>query len=103
MFRALWKRARADVQAADKISFVGLSIGPFMEPELKFLFAGKRDIVETVVANPDAARFNSHPNPFHPTTFCGRMLDVFEEICPGMCCNRSRTDAPVEKSDSDAF
>jgi hypothetical protein len=97
LFRAVWERARSDVQAADKISFVGLSVGPFMEPELKFLFAGKRDIVEAVVANPEAARFKDHPNPFHPSTFPGRMLDIFDRVCPGMCCNRSRTDFTVEQ------
>ena len=71
-----------------------------MEPELKFLFAGKRDIVEAVVANPEAAKFKVHPNPFHPTTFCGRLLDTFERICPGMCCNQSRTDLHTFQEDS---
>lgn len=92
LFRSLWERARSDVQAADKISFVGLSAGPFMEPELRFLFHGKRDIIEAVVANPEAARYRNRANPFHSTTFCGRLLDVMYRICPGMCCNRSSSD-----------
>jgi hypothetical protein len=92
LFRALWERARGDVQQADKISFVGLSIGPFMEPELKFLFDGKRNIIEAVVANPEAARYREHPAPFHSSTFCGKVLDVLARICPGMGCNRSRSD-----------
>lgn len=92
LFRALWQRARADIQAADKISFVGLSIGPFMEPELKFLFDGKSGIVEAVVANPEAAKYRDLPDPFHPVTFCGKMLDLFERICPGMYCDRSLRD-----------
>jgi hypothetical protein len=41
LFRSIWQRARKEIQEADKISFVGLSFGAFLEPELKYLFNGK--------------------------------------------------------------
>jgi hypothetical protein len=89
LFHGLWQRARNDIQEADKISFVGLSVSPFMEPELRFLFSGKKNIIQAVIANPENSRFKGYADPFHPRTFCGKMLDTFYRICPKMACNRS--------------
>jgi hypothetical protein len=89
LFRALWQRARSEIQEADKISFVGISLSPFMEPELRFLFEGKRNIIQMVIANPENSRFKGYANPFHPNTFSGKFLDVLQKMCPNMACNRS--------------
>jgi len=89
LFKGLWQRARNEIQEADKISFVGLSFGAFMEPELRFLFEGKKNIVQAVIANPENQRFKDYADPFHPRTHCGKVLDVLYKVCPRMCCNRS--------------
>ena len=92
LFRDLWQRARDDIQAADKVSFVGLSLGPFIEPELRFLFSGKKGIIQAVVANPEHKKHNHYPE-FHSRTPCGKVLDLFQKICPSLCCNRSDSEA----------
>lgn len=53
LFRSVWDRARREVQTADKISFVGLSMHSFLVDGLKYLFAGKEGKTEICVANPD--------------------------------------------------
>jgi len=53
LFRGIWERARREIQAADKISFVGLSMHSFLMDGLKYLFEGKEGQVEVCVANPD--------------------------------------------------
>jgi hypothetical protein len=88
----VWERARREVQIADKISFVGLSVGSFMEPGLNYLFKGKTGIVSGVVANPDTVRFRYYANPFISGTPCGRILDLLCGICPGLSFNRSAQD-----------
>lgn len=57
LFRGIWERAKREVQAADKISFVGLSMHSFLLDGLKYLFEGKEGKTEVVVANPDKADF----------------------------------------------
>jgi hypothetical protein len=47
----VWKRARAEVQAAKKISFVGLSAHHYLEFGFQYLFAEKEGHCEFVVAN----------------------------------------------------
>jgi hypothetical protein len=89
LFRGIWQRARNDIQRADKISFIGLSIASFMQPELHYLFAGKRDTTQIVVANPENQRYATWSDPFHSRTLCGKVLDTLSQICPNMACNRS--------------
>jgi hypothetical protein len=63
LFYGIWTRARREVQAADKISFVGLSLHQFLLDGLKYLFEGKTGDVEVCVANPDNTAFipgNTH-------------------------------------------
>jgi hypothetical protein len=51
LFSGIWERARREVLKADKISFVGLSMHPFMFDGLKYLFNGRGGQAEIVVAN----------------------------------------------------
>lgn len=54
LFRGIWERARREVQGADRISFVGLSMHPFLEDGLAYLFNGKKSLeTEVIIANPD--------------------------------------------------
>jgi hypothetical protein len=53
LFRGIWERAKREVQAANKISFVGLSMHPFLMDGLKYLFENKAGNIEVCVANPD--------------------------------------------------
>lgn len=51
VYQEIWKAARKAVQAASRISFVGLSMHPYMEPGLKWLFEGKTGQVRVTIAN----------------------------------------------------
>jgi len=53
----LWKRAKAEVDGASKISFVGMSAHPYLEQGLRYLFADKIGKFEFVVANIDNKEF----------------------------------------------
>jgi hypothetical protein len=88
LFRGIWERARRDVQAANKISFVGLSMHPFLKDGLRFLFNGKPGPVEVVVANPENLPFvrgqgQTHwsKQPHSPGFAVNRVLN---EIAPNM-------------------
>lgn len=91
LFASLWRRARREIQEADQISFVGLSIGAFMEPELRYLFEGRTKSVKLVVANKDNEKVKDGQS-FHPWTVCGKTLKLLNEICPSMLCQRSFRD-----------
>jgi hypothetical protein len=78
LFQSVWERARREVQAADKISFVGLSLSPYLEAGLKFLFSGKRGVLQLVVANPEIERFKNAENHLHPNSPAGRTLKVLQ-------------------------
>ena len=51
LFCAIWERARREVQAADIVSFVGLSMNAFLEPAWRYLFNGKEGSLTAIVAN----------------------------------------------------
>jgi hypothetical protein len=57
LFNGIWKRARRAVQQADRISFVGLSMHPFMNEGLKYLLKGKTGRAELIVANTENVIF----------------------------------------------
>jgi hypothetical protein len=57
LFRGIWERAQRDVQAAKKISFVGLSMHEYLFDGLKYLFKDKSGQAEVVIANPDNTGF----------------------------------------------
>jgi len=99
LFASLWQRARHEIQEADKISFVGLSLGAFIEPELRFLFSGKTNIVQGVVANPENSKYKNFADPFYPTTLCGRLLDMLYKICPTLAFNRSNSEGGLPITD----
>jgi hypothetical protein len=63
LFRGIWNRAQMEIEVADKISFVGLSMHQFLNDGLKFLFGGKEGKAEIVVANPDNRGFEEPRSP----------------------------------------
>jgi hypothetical protein len=88
LFRGIWERARREVQTADKISFVGLSMHSYLIDGLKFLFNGKGGKVEVCVANPDNVTFvpgrtETHWNnlPNSPAYAVSKILDA---VAPNM-------------------
>ena len=59
LFDGIWEKARREVQAAEKISFIGLCMHDFLVGGLEFLFKDRKTPVEVVVANPDNADLGS--------------------------------------------
>jgi hypothetical protein len=57
LFVAIWKRAQREINSAEKISFVGLSMHEFLNPAFAYLFREKTDGAKIVVANKELERF----------------------------------------------
>jgi hypothetical protein len=51
LYKEIWTAAREAIQFATTISFVGLSMHPYMEQGLKFLFQGKKGLANAIIAN----------------------------------------------------
>jgi hypothetical protein len=88
LFRSIWERAGREIHAAQKISFIGLSMHPFLKDGLKYLFEGKTGNVEIVLANPLNSPFipgkgDSHWSRQPPSP--GYVLNqVLNEVAPSM-------------------
>jgi hypothetical protein len=85
LFTHIWQRARKEVQDAEKISFVGLSLHEYMKLGFRYLFQGKKREVQCVVANKlnkhfqqDRAEVRPHPN-----SPCQRAGALIEEVTQG--------------------
>lgn len=94
LFRNIWERAKHEIEPATKISFVGLSLHPFLENALKYLFGNKGEKVEVVVANPGNSQFSRFPDvvdhPKHsPARKAVRML---LEAAPNLLVGNRRLD-----------
>ena len=84
MYKTLWQNAQLAVRKAQKISFVGLSMHPYLEDGLKYLFQHKSGKVEVVVANPQNRAFKDSQNHLHPASLCGKMNEVLRRAAPKM-------------------
>jgi hypothetical protein len=96
LFVSIWERARKEVEAADKISFVGLSMHEYLKLGLRYLFQDKRESVEVVVANPLNERFRDGRarNRLSPNSPCMKAGDVIAEVSEKrVLCRYSRRDA----------
>jgi len=96
LFVKIWERARKEVLAADKVSFVGLSMHDYLKLGFRYLFQGKEGPVQVVVANwankglqaEDHA--GSRPNPNSP---CGRAGELIGGVTNGkVLCRYSERD-----------
>jgi hypothetical protein len=92
LYRTIWYGAKTAVDAAHRISVVGLSMHPFLEDGLKYLFGSKSGAVETVIANPDNDLFREAQNRLHPSSLCGRVSDVLGRVAPKVKCVKSRSE-----------
>lgn len=90
--KTIWDKAKRQVLAADKISFIGLSMHQYMEDGLAFLFEGKTNGVQVVVANPSNNHFKDAENRLHPSSICGRVAAIFRDITPNMKYVRSSSE-----------
>src|ERR1019366_3940180 len=95
LFVSIWERARKEVEAADKISFVGLSMHEYLKLGLRYLFQDKQGPVEVVVANPLNERFREDRirNRLSPNSPCKRAGDFIAEVSKkGVLCRYSSRD-----------
>jgi hypothetical protein len=86
LFTGIWERAKREVQAAEKISFVGLSMHAFLTDGLKYLFDGKEGTCEFVVANPDNKEFDPQKPETHwqrfPHTSASAVAQLLKSVAP---------------------
>jgi len=81
LFQRIWDRAEREVASAEKVSFVGISMHPFMEFGLKFLFRNCEPSkkIEIVVANP----FNREIKVRAPNNVADSFISKPDPRCPG--------------------
>jgi hypothetical protein len=88
LFTGLWQKAHEEVQRAQTISFIGISFGNFLVPELRFLFSEKLSLsrLELIVANPSNEPFlksqNDRGRPTERKTPIGRIYHLLRDLCP---------------------
>jgi hypothetical protein len=92
LYKAIWGNAAETVMRAEKISFVGLSMHPFLEEGLSWLFHGKKDAVEVVVANLENRNFPNVDDRFHPASLTGRVVKLLRRVAPGLNTLRSSSE-----------
>ena len=80
LFAGIWQRAKQEVMAATRFSFVGLSMGPLLQPAARYLFSGRSGTAEFIVVNPDNEHFKSHSNKPHPRSPAGRTFALLDKI-----------------------
>jgi hypothetical protein len=81
LFLRVWERAQREITDAEKISFVGISMHPFMEYGLNFLFAERRGKgkLDVVVANNGNRKLSV---PHRSSNVLGEMIEVSDPRCP---------------------
>jgi hypothetical protein len=101
LFSVVWNETKKSVMRANKISFVGLSGGQYLEAGLKFLFKDKAGPVEVVVANTANEIFKSSKIRLHPASLCGKYYKLLEKVAPRMTCVKSSSedDGTITKED----
>lgn len=82
IFKAIWERARSEVQAATSISFVGISMHPYLSDGLKYLFAGKAGGFKWTITDRESAKSNHEETP-SPTNRAQRFFQSYG-ISPGV-------------------
>jgi hypothetical protein len=90
LFKSIWTRAKAEVQAARKISIVGVSMHEYLKPAFQFLFAGKSDDIELVFADKSLARFRGGKESdaqLDPLTPVSRLDQLLRGCCPKLRWN----------------
>jgi hypothetical protein len=85
LFSGLWTRAREEVQSAEGVSFVGLSLVSYLLPGLKFLFNGKKGDVQIVVANRSMQGFEAPELQLSQKSPAGHTLRTLTEHCETDC------------------
>jgi hypothetical protein len=113
LFRGVWEKARRAVQAADKISFVGLSMHEYLNDGFSYLFhnfgkvsdpkiqhwiaRGEMDEnkpkgVQVVVANPENDNFQNTERGFHPASPCGKVAEMLRKVASNLKFIRSSSE-----------
>jgi hypothetical protein len=86
LYKEIWCAAQEDVSDATKISFVGLSMHPYMEQGLKFLFKRRKEgKVQMVIANVTNDM----------DALCRTVSNVLRKVAPSMLAKGEWTDERV--------
>jgi hypothetical protein len=88
LFCGIWERARREIQAADKISFVGMSMHSFLFDGLKYLFEGKEGKLEICITNPDNPTYVRNNSETywsnHPESSAYVVSELLKKVAPKM-------------------
>lgn len=89
IFKAIWVRAREEVQAAKKISFVGLSMHEYLNWGFKFLLSGKAGKIQLAITDKDSAQSSKRVSlgQYDHLSPSARVFKLRDTVCPGMQWN----------------
>ncbi|OHE89158.1 MAG: hypothetical protein A3G75_05525 [Verrucomicrobia bacterium RIFCSPLOWO2_12_FULL_64_8] len=85
IFKAIWTRARDEVRAANKISFVGLSMHEYLNWGFQYLFKDRTGEIELVVTDKDsspASRAALTLDQLDPLGAPARVANFLKDYCP---------------------
>jgi len=82
IFRAIWKRAREEVQSATKISFVGISMHEYLAGGLRYLFRDIKSTVNLTITDRQSVGYDK--NSIATYTPLGRFTKMRERDFPGL-------------------
>jgi hypothetical protein len=90
IFTAIWQRAREEVQAATKISFVGLSLHEYLNFGFEYLFKGKAGGIKLVVTDHNSRQnFGKEAlgSDLSPLSAGAKALKILQKYCPSTTPN----------------
>ncbi len=85
LFQTIWGRAKAEVLAANRISFIGISMHEYIHAGFRVLFEGKNTPIDLVVADSTCVG-DQHGrmirNPVNPRSVESRVQKLLDDVCP---------------------
>jgi hypothetical protein len=87
ILEAVWARAREEVIAADRISFVGLSMHDYLRPGFSYLFTGKSGKIRLAItdaANASLQDRHGREVPAHTLTPKARVTNLRDSFCQSL-------------------
>jgi hypothetical protein len=84
LYTKIWQGAQAAVTRADKISFVGLSMHPYLSAGWKYLFKERNRGVEIVIANRENRNKTEGSNRAHSGGLRRRVEELLGQVAPAL-------------------
>ena len=91
-YKKTWTSAREQISRAEKISFVGLSMHPYLDEGFGFLFQNPPKAASIVVANPINEHYRNEKSRLHAASLCNKVVSLLGKVAPNMKLMRSQSE-----------